>query len=173
MSLVDRLDANAEIDFVKGVFWKTFTSELRKAANMHDPEDDDANEANPARIEDPPDALMAEIVGLRQDVKFLRGSPADALAAVRETFGAGPRFGNMFDLRDKIPPPGDIWATMITQGGNAARDAMLVPLVKSAAESMLESNSAPRREGGERMTKAQRAAQGARRRHIAARITEC
>ena len=161
VSLVDRLTNDAELDLVKGIFWSTFSNEMRKAANMHDPEDDDPNQANPSVVADPPDALMAEIVGLRQDVRFLRGSPADALAAVRETFRAGPRFGNMFDLRDKIPPPGDLWREMITGGDNPARDEMLRPLVKSAAQSMLESNSGPRRPEGERMTKAQRAAQGA------------
>ena len=162
VSLVDRLTTDAEIDLVKGIFWRTFTDEMRKAANMHDPEDDDANQADPARIEDPPDALMAEIAGLRQDARFLRGSPADALAAVRETFRAGPRFGNMFDLRDKIPPPADIWRTMITANDDAMRDA----LTKSNGAHngkpagfdypMLESNgAAPRPEGSERMRKAQ------------------
>ena len=142
VSLVDRLDADAEIDLVKGIFWRTFTDEMRKAAHMHDPEDDDANQVDPARIEDPPDALMAEIVGLRQDVRFLRGSPADALAAVRETFRAGPRFGNMFDLRDKIPPPGDIWATMITANGNTAVvDEITRPVTEHSSTGMLKSNS--------------------------------
>ena len=165
VSLVDRLAADAEVSWAKATFWREFSTQMRKAmaSTGYEFEDDFSPETTMNAVN--PATLTEDETDISPDASFnaLRdGKPGPALFRdMRDVFRRGPGFQNLIYLRDRVPPPAEIWATMITQGGNPARDAMLVPLVKSAAESMVESNSAAHRSDGERMTKAQRTAQSA------------
>ena len=161
ISLTDRLDAAAEIDFIKGVFWSTLSNEMRKAmASDYDHEEDHnperrMNAVNPAALTEMNEVDIDAITRsrnpdlsrapgeLQPDASFnaMRdgkpGSAPDPRDAFRQVF-AQPHFGNLMDLRDRIPPPADIWRELITSGGNVLRDEILRP---ARGNRMLKSNS--------------------------------
>ncbi len=130
VSLVDRLDTNADVSLFKS----TFLHELRKAFDMNDSA---PNFANPNRVAGGPDAPDARSAPRREFDELHDGRFRD----IRAVFDGGPHFHSLYDLRDHVPPPGDLWRSMITRDNNPYLPEMLAPA--RGVDTFLQSNSAP------------------------------